>query len=102
MDLVVVIYRLAKSFPKDEQFGLTSQIRRAAVSIPANIAEGYGQLHRPIYLKHLSIAKGSLTEVETHLQIAVRLDYLDRDQAKSVWSLLQEVGRLLNGLIRSL
>src|SRR5207253_2763690 len=85
-----------------ERFGLTSQTRRAAVSIPANIAEGNGQLHRANYLRHLSIAKGSLTELETHLQIAVRLDYLNREQAKQAWLLLQEVGRLLNGLIRSL
>jgi four helix bundle protein len=102
MDLVVEIYRLARQFPADEQFALTSQIRRAATSIPANIAEGHGRLHRKEYLYHLSVARGSLMELETHLQIAVRLDYLDRDQAKQAWTLLQEVGRLLNGLIRSL
>src|SRR5438093_1266396 len=92
MDLVVEIYQLAKLFPKDEQFGLTSQIWRAAVSIPANIAEGNGQPHRAVYLRHLFVARGSLTEVETHLQIAVRLDYANRDQAKQVWGLLQEIG----------
>ncbi|MFL5806268.1 MAG: four helix bundle protein [Roseiflexaceae bacterium] len=102
MDLVVEIYRLATLFPQAEIFGLTSQFRRAVVSIPTNIAEGYGHLHRENYLRHLSIARGSLLEVETLLQIAVRLDYLGRDQAKSAWSLLQEVGRLMNRLIRSL
>ena len=102
MDLVVEIYRLTKPFPPAEQLGLTSQIRRAAVSVPANIAEGHGRLHRADYLRFLSIARGSLTEVETHLQIAVRLGYLERDQVKEVWILLQHVGRLLNGLIRSL
>jgi len=102
MDLVVEIYRLATLFPPKEQFGLTSQIQRAAVSIPANIAEGHGRLHRGDYVRFLSIARGSLTEAETHLQIAVRLGYLDRDRAKQVWALFQDVGRLLNGLIRSL
>lgn len=102
MDLVVEVYRLATLFPQEEQFGLTSQIRRAAVSIPANIAEGHGRLHRGDYVRYLSIARGSLTEAETHLQIAVRLGYIKRDQAKQVWALFQEVGRLLNGLIRSL
>src|SRR5438093_1527800 len=102
MDLVVEIYRLAKGFPRDEQWGLTDQIRRAAVSIPANIAEGHGRLHRKDYLRFLSIARGSLTEVETHLQIATRLGYLERQDIAEVWSLTQDVGRLLNGLIRAL
>ena len=102
MDLVVEIYRLTTLFPPKEKFGLTNQIQRAAVSIPANIAEGHGRLHRADYVRFLSIARGSLTEAETHLQIAVRLGYLNRDQAKQVWGLFQDVGRLLNGLIRSL
>jgi four helix bundle protein len=102
MDLVIEIYKLASLFPQQEMFALTSQLRRAAVSIPANIAEGHGQLYRRNFLRHLSIARGSLMEVETHLQIAVRLNYLSRDQAKAAWALLQETGRLLNGLIRSL
>lgn len=102
MDLVVEIYRLAKLFPQEELFGLTSQIRRATISVPANIAEGYGRRHRKEYLNHLSIARGSLMEVETHLQIALRLSYLEREQAKPVWNMLQEIGRLLNGLVRSL
>jgi four helix bundle protein len=102
MDLVTEIYQLTRPFPHEELFGLTSQTRRAAVSVPANIAEGYGRIHRKEYLHHLSIARGSLMEVETHLQIAVRLTYLSREQGAQIWSLLQEVGRLLNGLIRSL
>ena len=102
MDLVVEVYELAKRFPSEESFGLTSQIRRAAVSVPANIAEGHGRLHRKDFLRHLSIARGSLVEVETHLQIAIRLGYLERVQCKQVWGLSQETGRLLSGLIRSL
>lgn len=102
MELVVEVYRLAKLFPQEEMFGLTSQIKRAVVSIPANIAEGHGRIHRKEYLHHLSIARGSLMEVETHLQIAVKLMYLQRTHVKTTWELAQETGRLLNGLIRSL
>jgi four helix bundle protein len=102
MELVEECYRLTKHFPQDELFGLTSQLRRAVVSIPANIAEGHGRLHRADYRRHLSIARGSLMEVETLLQVAVRVGYLDRTQVKAAWARLQEVGRLLNGLIRSL
>lgn len=102
MDLVVAIYRLTKGFPRDEQWGLTSQIRRAAVSIPANIAEGYGRSHRAEYIRFLTIARGSLLEVETHLQIAVRLEYISRQDARTTWAILQDVDRLLNGLLRSL
>lgn len=79
-----------------------SQIQRAVVSIAANIAEGYGRKHRKEYLHHLSIAKGSLLEVETHLIIAIRLHFTTRDDAKSVWHLCQDVGRLLNKLVNSL
>jgi four helix bundle protein len=102
MDMVEEIYRLTKRFPKDEMFGLTSQIRRASVSVPANIAEGYGRLHRKEYLNHLSIAQGSLLEAETHLQIAVRLEYLDREQVEHAWGLMQDVGKMLRRLITAL
>lgn len=102
MEFVVEVYRLAESFPNREQFGLTSQIQRAVVSIPSNIAEGHGRLHRKDYLRHLSFARGSLMEVETQVQIAVRLGYVERDTCRQVWQLSQEVGRLLGGLIRSL
>ncbi|HMZ82056.1 MAG TPA: four helix bundle protein [Acidobacteriota bacterium] len=102
IDLVESTYQLTKSFPAEEKFGLISQIQRAVVSIAANIAEGYGRKHRKEYLHHLSIAKGSLLEVETHLIIAIRLHFTTRDDAKSVWHLCQDVGRLLNKLVNSL
>src|SRR5687767_5342726 len=102
MDLVVEVYKLSKQFPKDEQFGLTPQIRRAAVSISANIAEGQGRLSDGDFLRFLRIARGSLTETETHLLIAVRLEYVSREEAKPIWSLLQETSRLLTNLIHSL
>ncbi|WP_369940767.1 four helix bundle protein [Xanthomonas medicagonis] len=75
MDLVEMIYRLSDAFPATERFGLTAQLRRAAVSIPANIAEGAARRSTPEYLRFLSIARGSLSEASTHLQIARRLDY---------------------------
>lgn len=75
MDLVESIYRLSEAFPATERFGLTAQLRRAAVSIPANIAEGAARRSTPEYLRFLSIARGSLSETSTHLQIARRLDY---------------------------
>jgi len=102
MDLVEEIYRITKDLPREEQFGLTNQIRRSVTSVPANIAEGQGRLHRAEFLRLLSVARGSLTETETHLLIAIRLGYLDRDRAKQAWALSQEVGRLLTGLIKSL
>ncbi len=102
MDLVAEIYRLAKLFPREEQFGLISQIQRASVSVPANIAEGHGRIHKADFLRHLSIARGSFSEVKTYVEIAVRLEYVEREQVKDAWALMQEVGRLLNGLIRSI
>ena len=102
MDLVVAVYELTRGLPKEERYGLTSQLRRAAVSIPSNIAEGYGRVHRGDYIRHLSIASGSLAEVETQLTIAGRLELVTREQAMPSWSLAQEVGKLLRRLIQSL
>ncbi|NTU82795.1 MAG: four helix bundle protein [Chloroflexales bacterium] len=102
MDLAEEVYQQTQNFPREELYGLTSQIRRAAVSVPANIAEGYGRIHRKEYIHHLSIARGSLWEVETLVQLAVRLKHLEREAGLKLWERLQEVGRLLNGLLRSL
>ena len=102
MDLVVSIYSLTKSFPDSERFGLTSQIQRAVVSIPSNIAEGHGRHGLREYLNHLSMAYGSLMEVETQIQIADRLRYAEKSQVQSLLSDTQQLGRMLNGLKRSL
>ncbi|HEV2498497.1 MAG TPA: four helix bundle protein [Terriglobia bacterium] len=102
MDLVLESYKLTSSFPKAEVYGLISQIRRAAVSIPANIAEGHGREHLGDYLRHLSVANGSLMELETHLLIAGRLDYVKREQMEPALRLAAEVGKMLSGLTKSL
>jgi len=75
MDMVEMVYRLSEEFPAEERYGLTAQLRRAAVSVPANIAEGAARRSTPEYLRFLSIARGSLAEASTHLQIARRLGY---------------------------
>lgn len=102
IDLVVLCYQMTKSFPKSEIYGLASQIRRAAVSIPANIAEGQGRQHSKEFLQHLSIAYASLAELETHVQIAKRLDYIDVNKLKGVLGKSGEIGRMLNGLRKSI
>jgi four helix bundle protein len=102
MALVVESYRLAKLLPKSETYGLIGQIQRAAVSVPANIAEGHGREHQGDYLRHLSVANGSLMELETHFLISVELEYVTRDQVAQVMGMASEVGRMLTGLTRKL
>ncbi len=102
IDLVVECYQITKEFPRSEVYGLTSQLRRAAVSIPANIAEGRERQHTKEFLQHLSVAYGSLAELETHLQIAQRLNYLDIAHVDQVLEKTAEIGRMINGLCRSL
>lgn len=102
MDLVVLCYQMTDNFPKNEIYGLTSQLQRAAVSIPANIAEGREKQYSKEFLKHLAIAYGSLAELETHIQIAERLKYLKVDQSNQMLGKTAEIGRMINGLRRSL
>jgi len=102
MELVAEVYQLSRRLPEDEKFGLSSQLRRAAVSIPCNIAEGYGRSHRGDYLHHLSFAKGSAMEVETLLTIAARMKMATRPQVLPSWNLCQRVGRMLTKLSTSL
>lgn len=100
MELVETVYGSSRRWPDSERFGLISQIQRAAVPVPANIAEGYGRIHRKEYLRSLSVARGSLMDVETHLLIAHRLGFLKRDEVKPMWELAQRVGQMLNVQIR--
>ncbi|MEN1681306.1 MAG: four helix bundle protein [Planctomycetota bacterium] len=102
MDLTEAVYAITEGFPKQETYGLTSQLRRAAASVPANIAEGNGRDSTKDYLRHLSIAVGSLCEVETFLQLAVRLRYADATKINPLLDMLNEEGRMLKGLQRSL
>jgi four helix bundle protein len=102
MDLVVESYRVTDAFPVAERYGLTAQIRRAAVSVPANIAEGYGRSRRGEYLNHLSIARGSLMELQTLLAIEKRLGYLSEAESAGCIALCASVSRMLTRLRRSL
>jgi four helix bundle protein len=101
MDLVIESYRVSRLLPKTEIFGLTAQIQRAAVSIPANIAEGHGREHLGDYLRHLSIARGSLMELETHMLLIARL-YVPPDEVKRALEMIREVDRMLSGLTKKL
>ena len=102
MDLVVACYHLTEVFPKHELFGLTSQLQRAAVSIPANIAEGQNRQYDGEFLKHLAIALGSLAELETHLQIAQRLGYLEEKVQNPLLERTRQISRMLYGLRKSI
>ena len=102
MDLVEEVYRATKSFPNEEKFGLTSQMRRAAVSMPSNVAEGFCRRRTRAYAHHVSIALGSQAELETCLELAGRLAYLTGAELNRVTQSIGTVGRLLSGLHRSL
>jgi four helix bundle protein len=102
IELVIACYACTRSFPTDERFGLTQQAQRAAVSIPSNIAEGQGRWHRGELLHHIAIARGSLQELETLLEIAERLGYGMPEALRVVRSLADEVSRMLSGLRRAL
>lgn len=101
MDLVKEIYLVTQKFPKEEIFGLTAQLRRAAVSIPSNIAEGRGRATRGEFKQFLGNARGSLAEAETQVIIARNLDYLSEADANLMLLLLEELGRSLHALISS-
>ena len=100
--LCLEVYRITAGFPKDEKFGLTSQIRRTVVSVPSNIAEGYGRKTTADYLKSLYIAYGSNCELETQIMLSGDLDYIYRDIVKAVMDKIHEVERMLKALIKSL
>lgn len=96
------VYRLSEQFPNNEIYGLTAQLRRAAVSVPSNIAEGQGRLTKGEFIQFLGQARGSLLEILTQLEIAVDLGYLNADDFKTIDSKTASVLRLLNGLLASL
>jgi four helix bundle protein len=102
MDLAVAVYEVSQALPADERFGLTAQMRRAAVSIPANIAEGQGRRTCGEFLNQLSVAYGSLCELETHILLAQRLGMMEEEAGKGILGRAAEVGRLVNGLTSSL
>ena len=102
MDIVEEIYRLTQSFPRAEDYGLVSQMRRAAVSVQSNIAEGYTRSHRAEYVQHLSIAHGSLAELETQLEIAARLGYISSEENEERNKEVTSVGKQLSSMRKRL
>ena len=102
MELMLEVYRLSDRLPRREVFGLTSQLRRAAMSVPANIAEGDGRVHRGDYLRHLSIARGSISELDALLDAAERLSYVRGEELRLASELTDHVGRMLTRLIERL
>ena len=102
MDLVVEVYKISDCFPRREIYSLADQVRRAAVSVPSNIAEGQAHFNRGEFLHFLRHASGSLAEIETQMLIAQRLDYVSEAQAKGMLEHVHEVGRILSGLIASI
>ena len=102
MDLAVDCYEFTRSFPKEEMYGMTSQIRRAAVSIAANIAEGYGRDQTGLFVQFLRIAQGSLKELETHLILAGRVGLCGAGEAAHLLERSDALGRMLRSFIRSL
>jgi four helix bundle protein len=102
MDLVMSIYEVTKSFPRDEEFGLKSQLRRAAVSVPSNISEGLTRTTKKDKLHFLNIAQGSLSELDAQLEISQRLSYISEEQGTTIGEVQTAVESLLSGLIRSL
>lgn len=102
MALAAACYRETRTFPREEAFGLTAQIRRAAASIPANIAEGHGRESTGVYIQFLRVAQGSLKELETHILLSVDVGFLAQDVSDGLLGTCEEVGKMLRSLIRAL
>lgn len=100
-ELALAVYRATAEFPKNEQFGLTSQMRRAAVSIPSNIVEGAARSTEAEFLRFLDIAYGSARELEYQVSLAQRLEFLQQQRAESLTAMCVETSKVLGGLIRS-
>ena len=101
MDIAVDIYRSSEKFPSEERFGLTSQMRRSAVSVPSNLAEGAARQTKKEFTNFLHIAQGSLSELDTQLELAKRLEYIDQNSWKALDDKLIEEDKVISGLIRS-
>lgn len=102
MDLASAVHQATREFPEDERFGLTAQLRRAAVSVASNIAEGHGRTGRKDFARYVLIARGSLKEVETQILLAVRFGYLAEGESRAILQLADRLNRLLTGLLRRL
>ena len=102
MEIVVEIYRLTKSFPPEEKFGLTAQLRRAAIAIPSNIAEGHSRLGAGEFRRFVSIARGSVGEIDTQIAVAVALNFIGADEVASLSAQLDRLSKMLFGLYRRL
>ena len=102
MELAEAIHSVSKNFPKDEMFGLQSQIRRAEYSVPSNIAEGFGRSHTKEFIQFLNTANGSLCETETQLTLAVKFNYISREEALEIWTFTQRIGMMLTKLKKAL
>jgi four helix bundle protein len=102
MDIAEAVYHITSTFPKVEQFGITSQLRRAAVSIPSNIAEGYARRTTPDFLYFVTISAGSVNELQTQLMLSHRLGYLTKEAYDRIIAMVAEESRMLNGMRRSL
>ena len=102
IDLTVLIYSLAKKLPKEETYVLSDQMRRAAVSIPSNIAEGQERYHKNDFIRFLQIAQGSKSELETQLLICVKVGYLNENDIVEILKLTSEIGKMLNAFIEKL
>ena len=102
MNLVTQVYQAIRSFPKEEMFGLANQIRRCSVSIPSNMAEGYGRQASGDYIRHLQISRGSLFELQTQLEICLNIQYLSKGEYDNLCELCNEIERMLNSLIKKL
>ncbi|GGG44884.1 four helix bundle protein [Bizionia arctica] len=100
--MVTLVYKISANFPKDEKFGLTSQLKRSSISISSNIAEGYGRNYTKEYTRFLQIARGSLYEMQTQLQIAVNLRFIEEANLEDITNLSIEIEKMLNTLIKKL
>ena len=102
MDLAFDCYKVTRAFPRDELYGMTSQIRRASSSIAANIAEGHGRENTGSFIQFLRIGQGSLKELETYLVLATRLEFIDAKQSKELLGVTEEIGKMIRSMIRRL